>query len=63
MKTFKITTHWTAEEADCMLQFIDELKSLLWRHYGDEIVEMHKAISVEQQKFEESDEVDDQILF
>jgi len=63
MKTIKITTHWTAEEADCILQFIDELKSLLWQHYGDEIAGMYKAISTEQQKIEESDEFDDEILF
>jgi len=63
MKTFKITTHWTAEEADCVVQFIDELRMVLWQHYGDEIVDMHREIRIEQQKLDESDEFDDEILF
>jgi len=63
MKTLRFATHWTAEEADCMLQFIDELKSILWQQYGDEIVDMHRAIKVKQQKFEESNEFDDEISF
>jgi len=49
MKTLRITTHWTTEEADCIYQFLDECKSAVWDHYGEEISRMHKAIWDEQQ--------------
>jgi len=63
MKTLRFTTHWTTEEVDCIVQFLGEFQSLVWEHYGDEIVEMHKAIRGEHKKAEESGEFDDEILF
>jgi len=49
MKTLKITTHWTPEEADCIYQFLDDFKSVLWENYGEDMVQMHKANQDEQQ--------------
>ena len=37
MKTLKITTYWTAEQADCIYQLLGDLRSVLWDHYGDKI--------------------------
>lgn len=47
MKTLKITTHFTPEEADVIYQFLDELKRVIWESYGEDIVEMHKEIARE----------------
>lgn len=62
MKTLRITTHWTTEEADGIYQLLDEFKSVLWDHYGEDIVEMYKAINNEQQN-KCSDEFDDDCPF
>lgn len=44
MKTLRITTYWTPEEADCVYQLLDELRAAVWQSYGEEITAMHKAI-------------------
>lgn len=49
MKTVKITTHWTPEEADCIYQFLDHFKEALWEAYGEDMVKMRKANQDEQQ--------------
>ena len=64
MKTVKITTHWTAEQAADIYLLLDELKSLIWQSYGEDIVKMHREIAHEQlQKEEESDEFNDESIF
>jgi len=63
MKTLKITTYWTAEEAGCIYQLLDELRSILWEHYGDEIAEMYEEIGVEQRDREDSVEVNHELPF
>ncbi len=63
MKTLQITTHWTAEEADCIYQLLGDLRSALWEHYGDEIAEMYEAIRVEQQEHSGGVEVNQELLF
>ena len=63
MKVLRITTHWTAEEADCIYQLLDEFKAVIWNHYGDEIVEMHKSIQLEQHASEEGREFNDDLPF
>jgi len=42
MKTLKITTHWTAEEADAVYQCLDDLKEAIWQCYGEEIINVQK---------------------
>ena len=63
MKTLKITTHWTPEEADCIYQFLNEFKDVLWQSYGDDIVQMYKAIHDQQQSDYEETTLDDEIPF
>ena len=50
MKTLRITTHWTTEQADDIYQLLDDLKSAIWQSYGDDIVTMHREIAFEQKK-------------
>lgn len=63
MKSLKITTYWTAEEAHCVYQLLDELKSAVWESYGEEIQEMFNEIRCEQQNTEQNNEFDDEIDF
>ena len=63
MKTLRITTYWTAEQADCIYQLLGDLRSVLWDQYGDEIVEMYKEIRVEQQEYADSVEVNHELPF
>ena len=63
MKTLKITTHWTPEEASCIYQFLDDFKEALWQCYGEDIVQMHKTIHAEQQAHDEEKEFNDELLF
>ena len=63
MKTLKITTHWTPEEADCIYQFLEDFKQALWQCYGEDIVQMHKMIQAEQKERDEKKEPDDELLF
>lgn len=43
MKLTQLRTYWNAGDASIVLEFLDELKELLWETYGDEIIEMHRA--------------------
>ena len=63
MKTLKITTQWTPEEADCIYQFLDDFKQALWHCYGEDIVQLHKSIHAQQQERYEKKESDDELLF
>jgi hypothetical protein len=54
MKRLKITTYWTAEEAHCVYQLLDELKSAVWESYGEDILKMFNEIQLEQQKNEDN---------
>lgn len=63
MKVLKITTHWSAEEADCIYQLLDEFKAVIWDQYGEDIVAMHKAIQLEQQENEGGREFKDDLPF
>ena len=37
MKTLKITTFWTTEEAGNVYRLLDELQSAVWESYGEDI--------------------------
>ena len=65
MKTLRVTTYWTPEQADCVYQILDELKAAVWSSYGEEITEMHKAIWEEEQqeRKEEEGNENDELLF
>jgi hypothetical protein len=34
MKTLRITTHWTTEQAEDMFTLLDDLKTAIWQSYG-----------------------------
>ena len=63
MKTLKIATHWTPEEADCIYQFLDEFKQALWHCYGEDIVQMHQTIHAQQQEHDEEKELNHELPF
>ena len=63
MKTVKITTHWTAEQAADIYLLLDELKSLIWQSYGEDIVKMHREIAFEQKQEGENSEFKDEPFF
>ena len=68
MQTIKITTHWTADQAVYVCEFLDELKQAIMWTYSDEIEVMEKmerAFQEEQQakKAEPGDWFDDEIPF
>ena len=63
MKILKITTHWTAEEADCVYGLLDLLKSAIWQAYGEDIVTMHRDIANEQKHKQENGEFNDELEF
>ena len=48
MKTIKLTTHWSAADANATIEFLDDLKDAIWEAYGSEITDMFKAIEDEQ---------------
>ena len=42
MKITRLTTYWTAEEADTVMAFLDELRDTLWECYGEQIIDMRR---------------------
>lgn len=63
MKTLRITTYWSTEEADCVYQFLDEFKMTIWQQYGEDITKMHEKIRDEQQKNNGSSEMNEEFPF
>ncbi|MBK8974090.1 MAG: hypothetical protein IPM37_23015 [Hahellaceae bacterium] len=42
MRHHYLVTHWTPEEAHTILEFLDQLRELIWQNYGCEIVAMQQ---------------------
>ncbi len=63
MKTLRITTHWTTEQAEDIYMLLDDLKTAIWQGYGEDIVTMHRDIAVEQKKETENGELKGESLF
>jgi len=66
MKTLRITTHWTTEQAEDIYMLLDDLKSAIWQSYGEEIVTLHREVAVEQKnegKKGENSELKEEPLF
>ena len=63
MKTLRITTHWTTEQAEDMYMLLDDLKSAIWQSYGEDIVTMHREIACEQKQEGENSEFKDEPFF
>jgi len=63
MKILRITTHWSAEEAECIYQLLDELKEAIWQSYGEDILEMHKIRQLEKQASDGLEDFNDETPF
>ena len=63
MKTLRMTTHWTTEQAEDMFTLLDDLKTAIWQSYGEDIVTMHREIAFEQKKEGENGELKDEPFF
>ena len=48
MKTLKITTHWSTEEADGIYRLLDELQCAIWESYGKDIEQLYQSYREEQ---------------
>ena len=58
MKTLKFTTYWTAEEADCICQLLDEFRLTILATYSEEIAAMYEDIREKQMKMKDSNSED-----
>ena len=64
MKITRLHTHWSAEEAHSVIEFLEVLREQLWEVYGDTVVDMLREASAEkawqeaQVKFEFDEEIE-----
>lgn len=42
MRITRLTTYWTADEADTVIALLDELRDRLWETYGDQIIVLRR---------------------
>jgi len=61
MKLTQLRTYWDADDAYCVIAFLDELRDALWDMYGDEIIEAQQATHLASNQTELS--FDDDIEF
>lgn len=47
MKIIRLHTHWSAEEAHTVIEFLEVLRDQLWEIYGDTVVDMLREASAE----------------
>jgi hypothetical protein len=63
MKITRLRTHWSAEEAHVVIEFLEVLCEQLWENHGDAVVDMLREASAEkawleaQTKFEFDDDI------
>lgn len=53
-----LKTHWTPEDAHCILSLLDELRDTLWNTYGNDIIEHHQKQHCNQSTVNDNDPVD-----
>ncbi len=63
MKTLKIPVWWSTEEAENILLFLDELRSVIGHLYGEEIQQMHRALQQAQNHPAHEDDWNDEVPF
>ncbi len=56
MKFTQLRTHWTADDAYCVIAFMDELGDVLWAGYGNQIIEMQQQAMTQPPPDELNDE-------
>ncbi len=45
MTFIQMTTHWEAEEAHSVIEFLDQLRDALWQRHGEGITQMQRESS------------------
>ena len=65
MRVTRVHTHWTAEEAHTVIEFLDVLRDQLWHSYGDTVVDMLRQASANNAQHDDqvTPEFDDDIDF
>lgn len=65
MRFTQLTTYWNADDANTVIEFLDELREVLWATYGDEIIEMRQAASESNSQEDESldSDLEGEIIF
>ena len=65
MRYTQLKTHWDAEEALSVIEFLDSLRSALWSNHGEEIEQMLRDSTQNHRSGEEQlgFDFDDQIPF
>ena len=65
MKITRLRTHWSAEEAHVVIEFLEVLREQLWENHGDAVVDMLRETSAEKawQEAQAKFEFDDDITF
>ncbi len=48
MKITPLHTHWSAEEAYTVIEFLEVLREQLWETHGDAVVDMLREASADQ---------------
>ncbi len=63
MKILKIPVWWSAQEAEGVLLFLEELRMVISHTYGEEIQKMHRTLLQEQNAHAQNSDGDDEIPF
>lgn len=65
MKITHVRTHFTAEEAHTVIEFLDVLRDQLWHSYGDAVLDMLRQASANnaQHEHQVTFEFDDDMNF
>jgi len=62
MRTIKLTTHWTTEQAEDVYLLLDEMKLAIWQSYSEDIIKMHREMACEKIQ-EETNTINDDLPF
>lgn len=46
MKITRLLTHWDADEAHTIIEFLDRLRDELWETYGDDVIDLLRTASI-----------------
>lgn len=65
MNITRLTTYWTTDEAATVIDFLDNLRDILWETYGKQIIQMqHEAYDDQTQDPSQGESMfDDEISF
>ena len=64
MITNRLTSRWTAQQAQLIAEFLDELQEALWENYNEELTELYrwKEHELDENSEEEKISMDDDDL-